>query len=312
MKSYVLLLLSPLLFAVGNIIDSYLVTKYGEKEEGNVSGLLVIGGFFALAAVVVSFVLGFREIGLIATSARLLLVISGIISAASIFFYLLALKEDDPTAVTVWWQTIPFFTYILAYLFLGEQMTILQIIGGIIIVIGSLIVGMSESSSEKFSFSDIFNKKVIILMTLASLSYSVVAVIFKSQTILDNTYWGSSFYENLGVFFVGLSIFICYKKSRNTFYGFISAKEKPLLILNSFNELIFIAATLITQFVTLGIPLVAGSIINNTAPLFVFMLSVIFVKFFPGTIHDINLSKFKIIKSLVGIGLTIVGLVLLS
>src|SRR5574343_329015 len=155
MKSYALLLLSPLLFAVGNIIDSYLVTKYGEKESGNVSGLLIIGSFFALIAVGISLVFGFKEIQTISVSAKIFLFLSGIISSASVFFYLLALKEDNPTAVTVWWQTIPFFTYVLAYLFLGEQMTLLQVLGGIVVVIGSLIVGMSESSSEDFSFSDI-------------------------------------------------------------------------------------------------------------------------------------------------------------
>ena len=306
---FFVLLLSPLFFAIGNIIDSYLVTKYGgdEDDHGNIAGLLVIGSFFSLFAVIASLVFGFSEIKLFELKPVVLLIFSGILSAASICACLYALQEDNPTAVTVWWQTIPFFSYVLAYFFLGENIQFLQIVGGVVVVAGSLIVGMSEFKEVKLS--TIFNKKVVPLMLVASICYSIVAVIFKSQALYENSYWGSSFYENIGILLVGVAIYLFYKKSRDTFHQFITVKEIPLLVMNSMNELLFIGATFITQFVTLDIPIVIGSVMNGLTPAFVFIISIIFAKFFPGKINDIDLSRNTILKNIFGILLTLIGLI---
>ena len=311
MNLILVLLLSPLFFALGNIIDSYLIAKYGGQENhGNILGLLVISSFFSVFVICAALMLGWNQLSLVSGGSAFILICAGILTSISVLSYLYALQEDHPTAVVVWWQTIPFFTYVLSFIFLGERITSIQVIGGIIVIIGSLVVGISDI--KNLSLKTIFNKKIIILMTIASLLYSIVSVIFKTQALGENLYWVSSLYENIGILFAGGLLFTFFKKSRVRFYEFITIKKVPLLALNSLNELLFIGATLIAQFVTLEIPLVIGSVIGGVTPIFVFIFSLVFVRFFPGKIIDMSLSRVEIIKNLFGIALTIFGLVLLK
>lgn len=305
--NYLLALISPFLYATGNIIDSYLVSKYGNKVEGSIIGLILISSFFSIVLLIPLFCIFYSEICEINILSILLLVFSGIISMTSIIAYLYALAEDNATAVTVWWQIIPFFSCVLGYIFLGEQITNIQILGGLLVVSGAILVG-----SEVFNVKELFNKKVFFLMIIASLLYSIVGLLFKIGTLESHSFWVSSFYENIGVLLVGVFIFAFSSKSRFTFFTVFKIDKKQLIVLNSINELIFIGATLITQFVILSIPLVISSIINGLTPLFVFIFSLIFAFFFPETIKDINISRKDIYKNSFGLIISLIGLILLT
>ena len=67
---------------------------------------------------------------------------SGILYIGALLFYLRALQSEEASVVSPFFQAAPLFGYVLAYLFLGETLSIQQMAGGITIVVGTLIVSV--------------------------------------------------------------------------------------------------------------------------------------------------------------------------
>src|SRR5689334_2846683 len=123
---------APILWAIVNIADNYLVAKFSNKEKEHSSGGLVlfsslIGLFIALAIFIFT-----SHIFNISIIDKLLLLLNGGLTITWIILYLYALEIEDISVVVPWMLTIPIFGYVLGYIFLGETLTLSQIIGSII------------------------------------------------------------------------------------------------------------------------------------------------------------------------------------
>jgi len=163
----ILLLSPPILFALANLLDYFLV-RGGGREESNPMALMVIGGIFNLgAAIFLSSGQGMTPLSF--ESFIALAVVNGALFTLAMWFYLIALKERGAPQVVPWFQVIPVFGIVFAFVVLGELprwFEILAIVG--IIVGGLMLTGIGNA----------LVLRVIVLMLLSSGLLAANDVIF--------------------------------------------------------------------------------------------------------------------------------------
>lgn len=72
-----------------------------------------------------------------------------ICSALCYFLYIFALKNLGPTSTNIYINLMPFVGIIAAYIMLGERLYPLQILGGIVIVLGVCIVNLEKEVEQE-------------------------------------------------------------------------------------------------------------------------------------------------------------------
>lgn len=312
MKSLILALLAPLLFALGNIIDNYLVSHYAdendEEESDGVGGLIIVSSFFSLIILVCILLFKFNEILSINFVSSSVLILSGILSMCAVIFYLYALEKEEVTNVVVWWQLVPVVVYILGLILLKERLLPVAILGGLIIILGVIVVNFSKSS--KFDLKNIFNTDILVLMLPAVACFAFTDVLFKFVTIQESSFWVSTFFESIGMFIVGLFFFCTSYSKRESFFALIRTSGAKILSLNFTNEALYSLANLCIRFASLALPVVIVSLLNGLNLVFVFLIGVICTMFFPWITKE-DISKDVLMKKTLGILLVVIGLLLL-
>ncbi len=293
---------APFLWAFVNIADKFLVDNYsGEKKS---SGSLVL--FSSLIGIIACIGIAIFTDGFLMVDFfdRILLVITGILGICWVILYLFALEIEDVSTVVPWMLTIPVFGYFLGYLILGESLSVQQLVGGMIVLLGAGILA--------FDFSNIkilFKKKIAFLMILSCLLYSVNGVIFKFVTEVDS-FWGSSFWEYLGLGLGGLCIFLCHKKYRHQFISNIRESGRKIFVLNISSEWMTILGNLLTNYALLLAPVAMVYLVHTFQPVVVLFLTFLTTKFFPQVVKE-DFSLKVLLPKIIAITIMIVGSIFL-
>ena len=136
----ILLLAASIFTSLYTIIQKYLVRNYTSMQASAYS--VVIGTIFMF----IFFPTLAREFPHAPLSANLVIVYLGIFPAAiAYYFWTLALSRAKKTVyVTSFLYLIPFIAIIMAYVWLGEEMSSLALLGGVIIVVGMIITNLTK------------------------------------------------------------------------------------------------------------------------------------------------------------------------
>lgn len=297
MTWFFIALIGPILYAVANHTDKYLISKY--LKGGGAGALIIFSAIFSVVVLPISLIInpGILDISI---EQAILLIINGILVVLAILCYFYALNKDEATYVVPFYQTIPIFTFILGYFVLGETITALQAVASLIIIFGAFILSF-DINTEKIRFK----KEVVLLMLTASLLYAVSSVVFKFVAI-NNGFWQSIFWEFAGKVIVGIFFFLFISKYRAEFLNMLKTNKGTILGLNSLSESTFIVAESAMQYASLIAPVVLVSLVNSFQPVFVFALGIILTLFFP-KISKESVNKKALAQKIVGIGLVIVG-----
>lgn len=300
MSWFLIALGAPILWAIVNISDNYLVVNFSQKEKERSSGGLVL--FSSLIGIFIAFFifLSTPYIFDISFLDKVLLFITGGLTIVWILFYLYALEIDDVSSVVPWFLTIPVFGYILGYLFLGEILSFFQIIGSIIILSGAIIISIDFKEDKKS-----IKHKPVFYMICASLAAAISGVIFKVVTI-DGDFWVSSFWEYFGLGFIGLIIYFFIPKYRQEFNYMNRTGGRKIFLVNIVSELMSISGNLLTNFAILLAPVTMVYLVSSFQPAIVLILSIIGTKFFPHIIKE-NISKKVLIPKVIAICIMILG-----
>ncbi len=302
MQWFFIALGAPFLWALTNIFDQYLVAKYSTGTRG--SGGLVL--FSSLIGIFVAIGIGIFIDGIFSISFldQILLIIAGGLTIAWIIFYLFALEIEDVSAVVPWFLTIPIFGYILGYFFLNETLTLQQLIGSIIILIGVFLISID--------FSDKKNKvkwRTAIYMTIACLLVSIAGVIFKYVTIGED-FWVSSFWEYAGLGIFGILIYLFVPKYRKEFMLMNKNGGKNIFAINTLSEILTVTGNLLTNFALLLAPITMVYLVGSFQPAIVLFLTILATKFFPSIVKE-DLHKQILIPKIIAIIIMILGSVVL-
>ncbi len=294
---------APVLWALVNIADQYLVNKHSKGEHP--VGALVL--FSSLVGLVVSFIIAIFVKGIfdISLHDKLILIVSGFFSLAWIVLYLKALEIEDVSSVVPWFLTIPVFGYIFGYFLLGETLTQAQLIGSAIVLFGGLILSLEFGEENRVRFKG----KIAVMMLVSCIFAALWGVSFKFVTN-ESQFWVSSFWEYIGLGLVGLLIWIFSKSYRNAFTHMIETGGKKILTLNVTSESITMFGNFCQNFSLLLAPVTLVFLVATFQPIIVLVLTFICTKFFPWIVEEKFHLK-HIAPKLVAIAVMIVGSMLL-
>lgn len=303
MNWFIIALLAPLLWAITNFIDKFLISKYFKGKVGT----MVIYSTLIGTPIVLLILLFKPSVIFVSPLTALLIILNSFLLVIYIFPYLKALNKADASIVVPIFQTAPVFSYFLAYLILRETISNIQIVGSILVILGA--VGISL----KFEGKKIhLTKEVLFLQLLSSFILALNFVFFKFFAVdLNLDFWTVSFWQYLGFILFALLLLIFAKPYRKEFVNSFRENGKRIMGLNIANEMINITATIAFSFATLLAPIALVWVVNGFQPVFIFLIGAFLTIFFPNIIKE-NLSTKIVIQKIVFILIITLGTYLLN
>lgn len=288
----------PILWALTNHIDKYLLVKYGGKKGEHIGSLMLFSTLYSLVVLPI-FIIIKPEILNFTEQRFELLILSGVLYATFTFFYLKALSLDEVSIVMPIFQLVPLFGYFFGYLFLGETLTLLQIVGSITILFFCLIILLDFDGENglKFKWS------ILVLTVLSLIFYSLSETIFKYGTVNDDFLF-SLFWNHVGILLFGI-VLLFSNKSRQNFIAVFKRRVLNVISLNISGETLTFLGDMATRFALLSAPVALVFAVSSTQPVFVLVFGVILSLIAP-KIYRENISK----KALLFKSISIIGIIL--
>lgn len=304
MNWFLIALGAPFLWALVNIADQYLISKYSDREKEHSSGGLVL--FSSLIGLLISIIIAIFVRGLFTVSITdaLLLALTGFITIVWVVLYLYALEIEDVSNVAPWFLTVPMFGYIFGYLFLGETLNNNQILGTVIMLLGLVFLSIDFSAEKRQ-----IKRKPVFYMLIACILVAISGIIFKYVTI-EGDFWVSSFWEYIGLGVSGLLIYIFVPKYREEFMNMNHKGGVKIFMVNTASELASISGNLLTNFALLLAPVTMVYLVGTFQPAIVLFLTILGTKFFPHIVTE-NITKKVLIPKIFAIVIMIIGSVFL-
>lgn len=304
MNWFLIALAAPFLWAMVNIADQYLISKYSDRTKEHSSGGLVL--FSSLIGLFIALFIAIFTHGIfnVPIFDIFLLSITGFLTIVWVVLYLYALEIEEVSNVAPWFLTVPLFGYLFGYMFLGETLNNHQMLGAGIILMGMIVLSINFTGEKRH-----IKKKPVMYMLLACIFVALSGIIFKYVTI-EGDFWLSSFWEYTGLGVAGLIIYIFVPKYRGEFMNMNRAGGRKIFIVNTISELTTISGNLLTNFALILAPVTMVYIVGTFQPAVVLILTVIGTKFFPHIVKE-DISSKSLIPKILAILIMIAGSVLL-
>lgn len=267
-------MIPPLLWAINNHIDKFLVTRLVEKYGSE--GLVIISSIFGL--VLLPFFLIFVDgIFTLPILNNIILVSSGFFYVLGMIFYIKAFSYDETSRLVLVFNILPVFSFLLAHFFLGERLAPVSMIGGLVVLIGASLLSL-RFHEERRGF--IWKPVPVMLMVFASLLFALTSFFYKKYAI-DLSFFPGLFWQYLGITMFGF-LLLFFKSYRTSFIGMMRGDSKKVFSLNIFNELSNFIGITIANYVYLIAPLALVVVtIQAFQSIFVVLIGVVLTLFFP-------------------------------
>lgn len=295
-------LFASFLWASTNHIDKYLISKV--TKNGDYKGLMVFSSFLSGLLLFPIFLI-LSKFNIQIDLLSFIFITGAVISAiGAVVFYYNALYKNDTSLIIAMFQTIPVFSYMLGLVFLKEQLTIFQIVGGLIILLSSILI--------IFDFKELkFSKGKVIALTLmlgSSMFYASQNLLFRLATKRIDFNVVNSWY-NIILFGWGI-ILLLSKKFRHSFIYLLKNNGKKVFGFNVLNEVLYQIANISSNYAMMLTSIAVVSILSSgMQPVFVFIIGLIGFLLFPRIFNDEEAKKDRIQK-ISCIIISIIGLVL--
>ena len=295
---YLFLLLPPILFAAGNILDKFLTQKIGNTVA---SVVVMLSGLFGIFVSLAIFL--FNPIFGVSAASIILMMLSSILSSLSVFFYIDALRNDSVLSVAPAMQLGAIFGYILDIFVFDSNTNTYALIGCSIVLISSLMLTLRI---EKVEGKDRFDLSTFFKTSLSSLFLATSGAMFKFFST-SYGYWTVQFYEYLGIILIAI-FFILASGYRSQFkYHFRKNKfTAAVILIYILTECVMILGDLSLNFASTIAPLVQVFSINSIQPVILFVVSFLLLKIFPKFDIDVKRHAYNS-RSILTVGLIAVG-----
>ncbi len=301
--SWILLALVPgLLWSVTNYIDKILIEKY--FKGGGLGSLFLISSLSGLLVLPFAGFLA-ADISNLGFASTIIAIVSGVIGVTMLFPYFAAVQDADPIYLIPIFQTIPFFSFMLGFIFWGEVLSPNQVVGGLIVTSAAILIGFDFNTSRlKLKW------KSIGLMLLTSLMVALNTVLFKVFAI-ESDFWTVAFWEYIGWVGTGVIFLFVAKKFRKQFFEVLRTNSTAVAGANITNELLNLVARLVFNHVSLLAPITLAWVINGAQPAFVFIFGLLLTVFLPRLYKEETTIKL-LFQKIFFICIMAIGLIILS
>ncbi|MEJ0020311.1 MAG: EamA family transporter [Acetobacteraceae bacterium] len=291
---------APMLWAISTHIDKFLVDRYAHR--GDVGVLVVFTGMTGLIVAAAIWLLLPTTLALPLSSIALI-VASGALSMLAMYFYLDALQTEDASAVAPWFQAAPLFGYALGYAVLGETLTPRQVLGGALIVGGTIVLSLGRG------FRRGLNLRLAGFMLACAFTLALSTAIFKLFAVEDE-FWSTTAWTSAGQALVGLLLLARGSTWRQLVM--MLRGDAPLVVsVNAANEAINLAGSLAQRYALVLAPLSLVQAIGGTAPLFVFAFGLALSAVSPRLASE-DLSPAGLLHKSIAALLVVAGVVLIG
>lgn len=305
MSWFLIAISAHVIWSAVNLADRYLVVRFKASEASTLALVmftgprtLVIGSIIVLSHL--------HLVGSYGVMSMVLLVISGAIQTAGVWCYLEALTKNETSNVVAWFLLMPIFAYILSFFMLGEALTILQLLGIVVIIVGALIFSLEYHAETNRHH---IPRSMIVLMVTASLFLVIGDILMKKGSPDSNLFWPALGVTHIGSGFFAMLFFII-PKYRNQFMRMISGTGKALFAINLSSELATIAGSAMKLFAVLIAPVALVTSLEGYQPLIVYIMTIPMAYLAP-KYFTIEKGRRHIALKVIGAALLIIGTYLL-
>lgn len=268
--------IGPLSWAVSTHIDKYLVDRYFRNSDTAVLmvftsllGLVMLPFIWALVPGVTA--PSWQAIGVMTAS--------GILYVGAMLFYLRAIQSEEASVVAPLFQTSTVFTFVLAYLLLGETLSWLSALGAALIIAGVLLLSLDRNLRLHR-----FRGRMVLHMLACTFILALASVIFKFYAVRDD-FWVTTFWTFVGEALFGFAI-LALPRYRRQFLLLLRTNTGALLSVNGANEVINLGGGLSVRYASLLAPVALVSAVASTTTLFVFAIGTLLTLCAPRLAHE--------------------------
>jgi drug/metabolite transporter (DMT)-like permease len=232
-----------------------------------------------------------------------LMFLAGIVYFLAIMPYIKALSLEEASRVIPIFQIQPVLAYTFGVVLFHETLSITQILAGVIIVAGAVLINLDLDNRRKF-------KGVIFgLIALSCLLFMLESITFKF--VGGNFgFWDASFYQYLGTAVAGLFIVIVSRKYRRDFRKVNAEGGIKVFVGAISNEMINMGGRLAFNYSLLLAPLAIVTLVQGSQSIFVLVIGTLLAVFIPKYGKESLLRK-HMLQKIVSIMIVIVGTCLL-
>lgn len=304
MYTALLALIPAALFAAVNHIDKHLLERF---FKGRAIGSLLIFSSLIGIPVALGIAIFNPEVFSVPDHYAWLNILSGMIYICSLIPYMHSLDTDEASIVSPLFLMTPVISFILGFLFLRETLTLLQFMGAMIIVLGSIILSLDITEGQKLRIK----RKILGYMFLASVLTAINGFLFKLIAV-NTGFLTTVFWEYIGFICIAV-IFLAFVRSyRDSFISVLKQNKLSVIGLNGINEIVAVSAKVSFHFASLTAPLALVFCISESfQPLFVFLFGILITMFFPSLGQE-RITKRHLVHKFVSISILGIGLYLIS
>lgn len=294
-------MLAPVLWAVGNHIDKYLVDR--RMTNVGVGAALVFSALVGVPMAAVFWLLH-PNVGAIQPIHAALLTLNGALYVVSLWPYMLALQRADAAVVVPLFQLTVVFSYGLGLVFLGEQLTPTVAGAAALIIAGSLMLTIHWHAGMRLK------KDVLLLMVAAAFINALNWFLFKFVAIHE-AFFASSFWEYAGFSLAAVGLMLI-PPCRVEFFRVLRVNSGKVMSLASVNEILALGAKIATNIASLTLPLALISTIHSLQSPFVLIFGLILSAVTPRHYKQDNIPTHIFLQRMTAIVLIVIGTVGLS
>ncbi len=266
-------LLAPAFYTLVNFFDKYLVVKV----LADYRGLPIFTGLAALIAGYVFMIISGFSIP--PAGDIVLILISGCLMLFGLASYYQALTIAETTEVIILMKMIPLFTLILSLIFLGQTLNLSQLIGFLLILVGTLLISLQKNTTN-FKVS-----KTFYLMALSSFLFASAYVIF-AYVSREVTFQQSVAFESWGVFLGSMILAAFSSGTRQGFLMSLKSLNYQRLSIIFLNEGMFVVAKYFTFLaVSLG-PVALVSVLEGMQLFYGLILGIVLTLLIPKVFQE--------------------------
>ena len=270
-------LLAPLLFAIANYIDKYLLSKY--IRGGGIGSLIIFSCLFSVFVIPIILLL-YPTVLSVGIIDIILLVFVGILNTLGVLLYLYALNRDEASIVVPLMQITPVFGLLFSFILFRETINGGQALSAILIIFGAILLSL-DFTRKKIEFKYI----TILYMSFSTMSFGLHGSIFKLVAVKEN-FILSFFWEYVGLLIVGIFFLFFVEKYRNEFFELLRNNPRQIFFLNITNESIVFIGNAITAYSFTVAPVSLVLAVSGYQPLFILIIGVTLTLFFPNIVKE--------------------------
>lgn len=294
MNWILLALIAPLFWAASNFVDKYILGKYTKGIYDFVFFSTITSWVFFAAILIF---VGIPSINIYS----LIPIATGAILIYSYGFYGKALEQSDTSSLVILFKLVPVVTVLLAFLLLGQTLSLNEILGFAIVLAGAIIVSLEKSKGIVI--------KGFKMILIAILMWSVMTLLV-DYGLTKMSFWHFLMLDSLGSALAGLTLFAISSIRKEVIEGIKTANIKKYIWFSWNNVLDFFGQMSIKKALSIAPSAGLVMVVMQVQSFYAILIGILLTILVPHIIKE-DISTTTLTKRVVGAVIMFLGIYIL-